>query len=219
MAKRAKPADPRTKLIKAAFDAAIRDGWRGLSIAHVAKAAGLSVGEAYKVAPDRMSLLDAYIDGIDAKAVEQMVQESDEDTWRDVAFDGFMRRFDAMLKDRDALRVIYFDDRRDLIALAHTARRTRRSIERLLEASGFADDTLSLRLGATALVPLYARVFRTWLNDEADQAKTMAALDKALERFERLAARFMREDDARPNEDSGGEDEGDAAESPSGSVH
>ncbi|MFZ1992302.1 MAG: hypothetical protein WAW96_21315 [Alphaproteobacteria bacterium] len=218
MAKRAKPADPRTKLIKAGFDAAIRDGWRGLSIAHVAKSAGLSVGEAYKVAPDRMSLLDAYIEGIDAKAVEQMAQESDDDTWRDIAFDGFMRRFDAMLKDRDALRVIYFDDRRDLIALAHTARRTRRSIERVLEASGFANDTLTLLLGATALVPLYARVFRTWLNDEADQAKTMATLDKALQRFERLAARFMREREARPGEDSGDEDRN-ATDAPSGSVH
>ena len=218
MAKRAKPADPRTKLIKAAFDAAIRNGWRGLSIAHVAKTAGLSVGDAYKVAPDRMSLLDSYIDDIDAKAVEQMAQESDDDTWRDVAFDGFMRRFDTMLKDRDALRVIYFDDRHDLVALAHTARRTRRSIERVLEASGFANDTLSLRLGATALVPLYARVFRTWLNDEVDQARTMAALDKALQRFERLAARFMREGDARPGAGSG-EEESDASDAPSGSVH
>ena len=218
MAKRVKAADPRAKLIKAAFDAAIRDGWRGLSIAHVAKVAGLSVGDAYKIAPDRMSLLDAYIDDIDAKAVEQMAEESDDDTWRDIAFDGFMRRFDAMLKERDALRVIYFDDRRDLVALVHTARRTRRSIERVLEASGFANDTLGLRLGATALVPLYARVFRTWLNDEIDQAKTMAALDKALQRFERLAARFSREGDARSGE-SGGYEDSDAPDSPSGSVH
>jgi len=88
----------------------------------------------------------------------------------------------------------------------------------VLEASGFANDTLALRLGATALVPLYARVFRTWLNDEADQAKTMAALDKALDRFERLAGRFMREGDARQSE-GGSEEESDAPEAPSGSVH
>ena len=150
--------------------------------------------------------------------VEQMAQEADDDTWRDIAFDGFMRRFDAMLKDRDALRVIYFDDRRDLIALAHTARRTHRSIVRLLEASGFATDTLSLRLGATALVPLYAPVFRTWLNDETDQAKTMAALDKALERFDRLAARFARGDHV-PAGDAADAPDDDASDAPAGSVH
>ena len=218
MAKRTKAADPRAKLIKAAFDAAIRDGWRGLRLSEVAKAAGLSVGDAYKIAADRMSLLDAYVDGIDAKAVEQMAQETDDDTWRDLAFDGLMRRFDAMLKDRDALRVIYFDDRRDLIALAHTARRTRRSIERVLEAAGFTNDTLALRLGATALLPLYARVFRTWLNDEADQAKTMVALDKALDRLERLAARFTRQHETASGDDTL-EDEGDAPDTPSESVH
>lgn len=218
MAKRAKHADPRTKLIKAAFDAAVRDGWRGLRIAEVAKAVGMSVGDAYKVAPDRMSLLDTYIDGVDAKAVEQMAQEADDDTWRDVAFDGFMRRFDQMLKDRDALRVIYFDDRRDVIALAHTARRTRRSIERVLEAAGFAEDALALRLGAAALVPLYARVFRTWLNDETDQAKTMSALDKALGRLDRLAARFMRDRD-EPRDEARESDDDDLSEAPSSSVH
>lgn len=218
MAKRTKPADPRDQLIKAAFETAIRYGWRGLRISEVAKPAGMSVGDAYKVAPDRMRLLDSYIDAIDAKAIEQMSQDADDDTWRDVVFDGFMRRFDAMLKDRDALRVIYFDDRRDVLALAQAARRTRRSIERLLDAAGFADDMLALRLGATALVPLYARVFRTWLNDETDQAKTMAVLNKALERFERLAARFSR----RTNEPLHGEpleDEDDVSEFPSGSVH
>ncbi len=219
MAKRTKPADPRAKLIKAAFDSAVRDGWRGLRIAQVAKAAGMSVGDAYKVAPDRTSLLDTYIDAIDAKAVEQMAQEVEDDTWRDVAFDGFMRRFDQMLKDRDALRVIYFDDRRDPIALVHGARRTRRSIERVLETSGFAEDTLTLRLGAIAFVPLYARVFRIWLNDEADQAKTMSALDKALERIERLAARLGRRA-SEPSRDEGlGDEDDDLPEVPSSSVH
>ena len=216
MAKRAKTIDPRTGLIKAAFDAAIRHGWRGLRIAEVAKAAGMSVGDAYKVAADRMTLLDAFIDDVDAKAIEQMTQEADDDTWRDIAFDGFMRRFDQMLKHRDALRVIYFDDRRDVIALAHGARRTHRSIERILEASGFAQDTLTLRIGAAALVPLYVRVFRTWLNDEADQAKTMSALDKALDRLDRLAARFSRGGASRDDEP---EDDEDLPDLPSDSVH
>jgi len=209
MVKRAKPANPRAKLFKAAFAAAIRDGWRGLMIADIAKEAGLTVGEAYKVAPDRASLMDAYVEGIDAVAIEALSKETGEGTWRDFAFDGLMLRFDAMMKDRDALRVIYFDDRRDVIALARGARRTRKSLERVLEMAGFAEDSMGLRLGAVALLPLYARIFRIWLNDEADQAKTMSALDKALGRLERLAARVAGARGTRRYEDDDldGEDE------------
>ena len=193
MAKRQKPADPRAKLIKTAFEAAIRDGWRDVRIAEIAKRAGITVAEAYKVAPDRPSLMDAYVEAIDAIALGAFSDDAaDGEAWRDAAFDLLMLRFDAMLKDRDALRVIYFDDGRDLIALARTARRTRRSIERVLEASGFAEDALGVRLGAVAFLPLYARVFRTWLNDEADQARTMAALDKALSRLDGLKGRVSR---------------------------
>jgi hypothetical protein len=191
MAKRQKPSDPRAKLIKAAFDAAIRDGWRSVHIADAAKRAGLTVAEAYRIAPDRPSLMDAYVQAIDARVIEAADAESAE-TWRDVAFDLLMQRFDLMLKDRDALRVIYFDDRSDPIALAHAAQRTRRSLERVLEAAGFAEDALGLRLGALGLVPLYARVFRTWLNDESDQARTMAALDKALARLDGWKGRVSR---------------------------
>jgi len=191
MAKRSKPMDVRAALLKAAFDAAIRDGWRDVRIAEVAKAAGLSVADAYKVAPDRPSLLDVYFDQIDARVAEEMSDEPAADgvPWREIAFDGLMLRFDAMLKDRDALRVVYFDDRRDIMALARTARRTRRALERILEAAGFIDDSIGLRLGAVALMPFYAQVYRTWLNDEADQARTMAALDKALARLERWTSR------------------------------
>jgi AcrR family transcriptional regulator len=193
MAKRSKPADPRTKLFKAAFDAIARNGWRDLRIADVARSAGLTVAEAYRIAPDRASLMDTYVDEIDARVAEQMIVEpGDGGSWRDLAFDGLMMRFDAMLRDRDALRVVYFDDRSDVVALARSARRTRRSLERVLELAGFSDDSFGRRLGAIVLVPLYARVFRTWLNDEADQARTMADLDKALMRLEHLADRFTR---------------------------
>jgi ubiquinone biosynthesis protein COQ9 len=194
MAKRSKPADPRAALFKAAFGMAERDGWRGMRIANVAKRAGLSVADAYRIAADRPGLLDAYFDEIDARVAEELSDEPAQDgvPWREVAFDGLMLRFDAMLKNRDALRVIYFDDRRDPVALARNARRTRRALQRILETAGFTDDGLGLRLGAIALVPLYAQVFGVWLNDESDQARTMAALDKALARLERWSARLSR---------------------------
>jgi AcrR family transcriptional regulator len=177
------------RLIAVAFAEAERRGWRGLTIPALAKKAGLTVGEAYKVAPDMASLLDVYAERIDAEVAQELGREPVAGPWRERVFDALMLRFDAMLRDRDALRVILIDERRDVVALPRTFLRARRSMARMLDAAALADDPLLARAAAVALVPLYARIFKVWLKDEPDQAKTMAALDKALRRIERWLER------------------------------
>jgi AcrR family transcriptional regulator len=185
--------DTVSRLIATAFAEAERRGWRGLTIPVLAKKAGLSVAEAYKIAPDMPSLLDVYSERIDAAVAEEFASgetgEAADAEWRERLFDAFMQRFDAMLKDRDALRVIVIDERRDVVGLPRAALRSRRSMARMLDAAGLGDDALVSRAAAIALVPLYARIFQVWLKDEPDQAKTMAALDKALRRIERWLER------------------------------
>jgi AcrR family transcriptional regulator len=177
------------RLIAAAFAEAERRGWRGLTIPSLAKRAGLTVGEAYKVAPDMASLLDVYAGRLDAEVAQELGLQPSTGPWRERVFDAFMLRFDAMLKDRDALRVIFIDDSRDVVALPRALMRARRSMARMLDAAALSDDALVARAASLALVPLYARIFKVWLKDEPDQAKTMAALDKALRRIERWLAR------------------------------
>jgi AcrR family transcriptional regulator len=177
------------RLIVAAFAEAERRGWRGLTIPALAKQAGLTVGEAYKVAPDMASLLDVYAERLDAEVAQELGLQPSAGPWRERVFDAFMLRFDAMLKDRDALRVVLIDERSDLVALPRALLRARRSMARLLDATGLSDDALVARAASVALVPLYARIFKVWLKDEPDQAKTMAALDKALRRIERWLER------------------------------
>jgi hypothetical protein len=159
----------------------------------LAKTAGLSVAEAYKIAPDMASLLDVYAERVDAQVAEEFASDETGEAvgahWRERLFDAFMLRFDAMLKVRDALRVIHIDERRDIVGLPRAALRAGRSMARLLDAAGLGEDALVSRAAAVALVPLYARIFQVWLKDEPDQAKTMAALDKALRRIERWLAR------------------------------
>lgn len=184
-------SDPADRLIAAAFAEAERRGWRGLSIPYLAKKAGMSVGEAYRIAADMPSLLDVYSERVDAQVAEDLAGEAGaldaptEGEWRERLFDAFMLRFDTMLRDRDALRVIFIDERRDLVGLPRAALRAQRSIARMLDAAGLGEDALLARAASVALVPLYARIFQVWLKDEPDQAKTMAALDKALRRLER----------------------------------
>lgn len=176
-------------LIAAAFAEAARRGWRGLTVPALAKVAGLTVAEAYKVAPDMASLLDVYAQRLDAQVAEDLARGPHEGPWRERVFDALMLRFDAMLKDQDALRVIIHDEQRDFAGLPRVAMRARRSMARLLDAAGLSEDPLVARAASVALVPLYARILKVWLKDEPDQAKTMAALDKALRRIERWLER------------------------------
>ncbi len=184
-------SDARDRLIATAFAEAERRGWRGLTIPVLAKKAGLKVAEAYRIAPDMASLLDVYAERVDAEVAEEFSsgETGEAAEWRERLFDAFMLRFDAMLKDREALRVIFIEERRSLTGLPRAALRAQRSMLRMLEAVGLGEDALLARAAAVALVPLYARVFHVWLKDEPDQAKTMAALDKALRRIERWLER------------------------------
>jgi len=187
--------DAAGKLISATFAEAERRGWRGLTIPMLAKKAGLTVAEAYKVAPDMAALLDVYAERVDAQVAEDLAGEvgaldaPTEGEWRERLFDAFMLRFDVMLKNREALRVIFIEERRGVIGLPRAVLRAQRSMHRMLDAAGLGEDALASRAAAVALVPLYARIFQVWLKDEPDQAKTMAALDKALRRLERWLER------------------------------
>ncbi len=182
--------DNSERLIEAAFAEASRRGWRGLTIPRLAKVAGLTVGEAYKVAADPQALLDVYAQSIDAQVAEELARDPSQGNWRERLFDALMLRFDAMLKDKDALRVIAIEESRDIVGLPQAAMRVRRSMARMLDAAGLSQDPLAARAASIALVPLYARVLRVWFKDEPDQAKTMAALDKALRRAERWLERI-----------------------------
>ena len=178
-----------TKLIAAAFAEAELRGWRGLNIPMLARKAGLTMAEAYRVAPDMETLLDVYAARIDAAVAQELAREQPAGEWRESVFDALMMRCDAMLKDREALRVIAIDESRSLIGLPRAGARARRSMQRMLEAAGLGDDPLATRALALALVPLYARILKVWFADAPDQAKTMAALDKGLRRMERWRAR------------------------------
>jgi AcrR family transcriptional regulator len=181
--------DSAQRLIATAFAEAERRGWRGLTIPALAKRAGLTVAQGYKVAPDMEALLDVYAERIDAKIAEDMASDDAQGPWHERLFDAFMARFDAMLPDREALRVITIEESRSLVGVPRALWRARRSAARTLDAAGLGADPLTARAASLALVPLYARIFQIWLKDEPDQAKTMAALDKALRRLDRWLAR------------------------------
>jgi hypothetical protein len=96
-----------------------------------------------------------------------------------------MERFDVLSEHRDAVISILSSFRTDpkeaIISLPHLAR----SMTWMMEAAGLDTSGFKGAARVTGLTLLYANVLRVWIKDDSeDQAKTMAALDKNLDRAE-----------------------------------
>src|SRR5260370_23997112 len=91
--------------VDAALNRAARDGWQALSLADLATEAGISVLQLYGVFCSKTAILEAFHRRIDA-AVIAGAGEAEGERPRDRLFDTLMRRFDALLPYKAAVRAI-----------------------------------------------------------------------------------------------------------------
>lgn len=203
------PGDPRDAVIDAAMARIARDGWRRLALADVAADAGVPLADVLTPFPTKYDIVNAFQDRIDARmlaAADTHAASGDAgiDT-RDRLFDLLMERLDALAPHRAAMAEIAKDSLCDPAAIRFLPRMAR-TMARVLAAAGIDASGPCGLLRAKGLALVYADAFRVWLGDDgADQAKTMAALDKGLRRAE-TAVRFLNR--IRPKRDR----HGDAAE-------
>jgi hypothetical protein len=126
----------------------------------------------------------------------------DEGSDKDRLFDLLMRRFDALAPLKPAFKTGLAELRRGRIATLEAGLvggvNLHRSMIWVLEAAGLDGSCIMNDVRAKILGVAYLSAFRAWLDDESpDLTKTMAALDKALDRavaFLRLRARGGRDD-------------------------
>ena len=177
-----------TALIAAAFQLAAEQGWRAVSVAAAARAAGLPLARARERFPGRAAILLRFGRAADQATLAEL--PSDGPT-RDRLFDLLMRRIDAFQAHRAGVLALL----RALPAEPPTALllglATRRSMRWMLEAAGLSARGLHGELRLKGLVAVWLWTMRAWRNDEAeDLSATMAALDAALRRAEQ-AAEFL----------------------------
>jgi hypothetical protein len=97
-----------------------------------------------------------------------------------------MRRLDLLAPHKEAVRSLLRSARLDPpLALALNAM-TVRSQQWMLTAAGINASGPRGMLRAQGLAMLFANVLRTWVNDDDDQTRTLAALDNQLARGQRL---------------------------------
>lgn len=180
--------DPRDWLIDAAMALAAEAGWAGLSMQAIAKGAGVPLAEALVMFPGKPRLLAGFTRRIDTAVLAGGGAVDPADTPRDRLFEVLMRRFDALAPYRPAIRRIACDLGRDPAAALCQLGRLAGSMALMLECAGIDSAGMAGRLRVKGLALVYGAALKAWLEDDSpDQAGTMAALDRALMRAERLA--------------------------------
>jgi len=168
-----------------------RKGWHAVSVGAVAREAGLKLDQVWFRSPGRVAILARYAAAIDAAVLEGTVPAAPGESIRDRLFDLVMRRFDLLLGDRAGLAALPRELVTDPFSALAMAPVGLRSMSALLEAAGVsAEGPLGLAR-AQGLMVLWLDVSRAWVADDSpDLSGTMVALDKALERAERVAGMF-----------------------------
>jgi AcrR family transcriptional regulator len=167
-------------------------GFAEVALRDVAEAAGLGLAELYRVYPDKVALVAAFLAKIDAEVLAGTPSRTDpEETARDRLFDAMMRRYDAQRPYREALAAIRRASARDPMLALAMAPALRRSMAAMLEAASVPSEGLGGALRQNGLLAIHYAVSRVYDKDETtDLSKTMAALDSRLKTAERWAQLF-----------------------------
>jgi AcrR family transcriptional regulator len=189
----AAPGDAPPDVAAAAIAAAMRlfadQGWAGVTLADIARAADLPFAALHGVFTSKAAVLRGFLDGVDRAVLAAAPEEGA--SVREALFELMMRRFDALQPHRAALGRLAGELPRDPAAAACIALRGLRSIAAIAERAGVETGGPLGGLRVKALAGLQAWVSRIWLaDDSADMARTMKALDSGLARLEAVARGF-----------------------------
>ncbi|HLL27214.1 MAG TPA: TetR/AcrR family transcriptional regulator [Xanthobacteraceae bacterium] len=178
----------RDKIIEAFLALLAEKPFERIGLAEVAEKAGVSLADMRGDFGSTFDMIAAFMRETDRKVLAGGEGEDVEATARDRLFDVLMRRFEALLPHREAVRSLARSaERHPRFALALNKLAVR-SQQWMLSGAGIGSAGLIGGLRAQAVAVLFARVMRVWLNDDdPGLARTMAELDRDLATGARLA--------------------------------
>ncbi|HEY1095941.1 MAG TPA: hypothetical protein VGF14_01725 [Alphaproteobacteria bacterium] len=182
-----------TSVAKALDETAVFDGFFAaladqdlatLSLEHVAKAGKLPLAALRHHYPSLGHILNAFSQSLN-RQMQAAISYDTQDSKRDIYFDLLMTRLDALQPYRDGMKNLLkqLPSRPDLALIQ--ARAFQHGIDAMIEAADDFYPSWQVPFKKTGLAALYTRILYAWRKDDStDLAKTMAVLDKALERTE-----------------------------------
>ena len=175
------------RLIAALWRVIAAHGWPGLSMRRLAVEAGVEAASLRERFPTRLDVLLLHGRMMD-QAVLAGTIPGQGGSARDRIFDVLMRRLDAMQPHREGILRLFEDMRRDPALALALAPHIGIAMRWMLEAAEVEAKSCEARLLALGLAGVWLATIRAWVGDDSpDMGATMAALDSALDRAERIA--------------------------------
>jgi AcrR family transcriptional regulator len=178
---------PREKIIEAFMALLAEQPIEKIGLAAIAESAGVSLAELRGEFTSSIAILAAHMKELDRQVLAGSDPDMDEEDARERLFDVLMRRLELLAPHKEAVRSLMRSARRDPpLALALNAM-TVRSQQWMLTAAGIGASGPKGMVRSQGLALLFANVLRTWVDDDDDQTRTLAALDSQLARGQRFA--------------------------------
>ena len=187
------------RIIDAALALVATEGWRQVSLAAIAAAAGLPILQVYRIFRSKQAILAALYRRVDAIVLAEPPAAEADERPRDRLFDLLMRRFDALQAYKPALDVLRRELPHDPPTALCAGVSLLRSMRWMLEAADIPTSGVRGAVAVKLATAAYLSAMRVWQRDDSpDLARTMASLDARLRRIERwlAAARSTRRGDA-----------------------
>ncbi len=181
-----KHISPKDKMVAAMLKLATERSWDFVAFEDIADQAGVELNEAREYFDDRADILAAYGRKLDRQMMENF-HATEDMSCRDKIFDLLMERFDIVNENRAAILSILSGFRGDpkeaVLSFPHLGR----SMARTLDAAGIDTSGIFGAVKVAGLTGIYLYALKTWKEDDSpDMARTMATLDKALDKAEAL---------------------------------
>jgi AcrR family transcriptional regulator len=158
-----------------------------IGLAEVAGRAGIKLSQLRAEFGSTFAILAAHIKEIDRVVLAGGDADMADEPARERLFDVLMRRLDALAPYKEAVRSIMWSaQRHPSLALALNAMAVR-SQRWMLEAAGISAAGPRGALRAQGAALMFAQVLSVWIDEEEGLDRTMAALDRGLNRAERWA--------------------------------
>ena len=174
-------------LIAALWRVIATHGWPGLTMRRLAAEAGTDTATLRERFPTRLDPLLLHGRLMD-QAVLAGTIPGQGGSARDRVFDVLMRRLDAMQPHREGILRLFEGMHRDPALALALAPHIGIAMRWMLEAAEVEAKSCEARLLALGLASVWFATIRAWARDDSpDMGATMAALDSALDRAERIA--------------------------------
>ena len=185
--------DPRDRVVDAFMVLVAGGSFGSITFADIAAEADISLVELRGLYATKAEILADFTKRIDQAVLAEGLAEGE--GARDRLFDIMMRRFDALSLHKQAIRRLARAARCDLGLASTLVRLNVRSQRWMFAAAGLRPRGLEGAIALRGAAVVFAEATRVWLtDDDPGQGATMAALDRALSRGDRVM-RFL--DDCR----------------------